>query len=131
MCQPISLLIELAVGQRTPLEGYRHRVRGARSTCAEKSAGTETGVAGWANVARLLHSSRWACSASLTRSMDNNRRVGLVVMINSLDQWSWPPTPAGNRSIQCVDAGRVEYVGVIFDAEEQFVRLGEACIVSG
>ena len=83
-----------------------------RATCAANNTGIDTGAAaGWVNTARLPHPSSRACSASSSRSIDDNRRAGsAVIATNTRSQ------PLDQR----LDAGRVEHVGVVFDAKAQF-----------
>ena len=97
--QPVRRLIELAVRHRAALKRHRYRLGGARHLVGEHHGDRHRrhGLGQHRSVAELIQP---GVLASSSRSMDNNRRVGLAVMINPLDQWSWPPTPAGTaRSV--------------------------------
>ena len=88
---------------------------GARATCAANNTGTDTPAApGSANTARLPIASRRACSSASSRSIDDNRRTGSVVIATStrcnrsINVWmlagsntsvrnsTSPPIPAGS-----------------------------------
>ena len=109
--QPIRGLVELAIGHRAAAEAHRHRLRGARHLLGEQRRNRHRRRRGWVNTARLPDSSSRACSPASSRSIDDNRRAGsAVIAANTRSQ------PLDQR----LDAGRVEHVGVEFDAKAQF-----------
>ena len=116
MRQPIGGLVELAVGPRTLPAAERHRIRGAGHLRGEQHRNRTGAAALWVKLARLPISSRWVRSPASSRSIDDSRRAGSAVIATS-------------TRLQSLDerfnAGRVEHVGVVLDAQTQFgARLG-------
>ncbi len=110
--QPVRGLIQLAIGPRPAPANSTPPPPGrgppARRTTPES---TPRADAGWVNTARLPHSSSRACSPASSTSIDDSRRVGsAVIATNTRSQ------PLDQR----LDAGRVEHIGVEFDAKAQF-----------
>ena len=95
---------------------------GVRATCAANNAGIDTDPSRrWVNTARLPISSSRACSPCI-------EQIRSTTAAGS-DQRSSPPAPLQPPE-QRLDAGRVEHVGVVFDANPKFAP-GPACTVNG
>ena len=109
--QPVSGLLELAVGQRAAPAAHRHRLGGARHLRGEQ------------------HRNRHRAVARLGQHRPVTRLIqpGVLTGIEQIHRRQPPRRVGGHRHQhplqpldQRLDAGRVEHVGVVFDAKAQF-----------